>query len=72
VTADQVSWWYRTLASEDRAARLTRAGMVRGREDIMVAGVMILNTVMERLRIDECLVSEADILDGMVAVLLEE
>src|SRR5664280_394179 len=72
VTAAQVSWWYRTLASEDRAARLARAGMVRGREDIMVGGVLILKTVMERLEIAECLVSEADILDGMVAVLLEE
>jgi exopolyphosphatase/guanosine-5'-triphosphate,3'-diphosphate pyrophosphatase len=72
VTAAQVSWWYRTLASEDRAARLARAGMVRGREDIMVGGVLILKTVMERLEIEECLVSEADILDGMVAVLLEE
>lgn len=72
VTAAQVSWWYRTLASEDRAARLARPGMVRGREDIMVGGVLILKTVMKRLEIEECLVSEADILDGMVAVLLEE
>ena len=72
LTADQVSWWYRTLASENRAARLARAGMVRGREDIIVGGAMILNIVMKRFKIDECLVSEADILDGMVAVLLEE
>jgi hypothetical protein len=31
---------------------------------------MILNLVMERLKLDECLVSEADILDGLAASLL--
>jgi hypothetical protein len=32
-----------------------------------VGGVMILAAVMTRLGFDDCLVSEADILDGMVA-----
>lgn len=71
LTGDQVSFWYRTLASEDRAARLARTGMVKGREDIIVGGAMILNGVMERLKIEECLVSEADILDGLAASLLD-
>jgi exopolyphosphatase/guanosine-5'-triphosphate,3'-diphosphate pyrophosphatase len=70
LTGDQVSSWYRTLAAEDRAARLARTGMVKGREDIIVAGAMILNLVMERLKLEECLVSEADILDGLAASLL--
>jgi exopolyphosphatase/guanosine-5'-triphosphate,3'-diphosphate pyrophosphatase len=70
LTRDQVSSWYRTLAAEDRAARLARTGMVKGREDIIVAGAMILNLVMERLKLEECLVSEADILDGLAASLL--
>lgn len=59
--------WYRALASEVRAARLDRAGMAPGREDVIVGGVMILAAVMTRLGFDDCLVSEADILDGMVA-----
>ncbi len=67
LTVADVMNWYRTLASEDRAARLDRAGMVPGREDVIVAGAMILATVMTRLEFGECLVSEADILDGLVA-----
>jgi exopolyphosphatase / guanosine-5'-triphosphate,3'-diphosphate pyrophosphatase len=67
LSATDVMDWYRTLASEDRLARLDRAGMVAGREDVIVAGAMILAAVMTRLEFDECLVSEADILDGLVA-----
>jgi exopolyphosphatase/guanosine-5'-triphosphate,3'-diphosphate pyrophosphatase len=70
LAAGDVNDWYRTLASEVRAARLDRAGMVRGREDVIVGGALILDAVMEFLGFDECLVSEADILDGMVAGLL--
>jgi exopolyphosphatase/guanosine-5'-triphosphate,3'-diphosphate pyrophosphatase len=70
LAAGDVNDWYRTLASEVRAARLDRAGMVRGREDVIVGGALILDAVMELLGFDECLVSEADILDGMVAGLL--
>ena len=67
LTVADVMDWYRTLASEDRSARLDRAGMVPGREDVIVAGAMILAAVMTRLEFGECLVSEADILDGLVA-----
>jgi exopolyphosphatase/guanosine-5'-triphosphate,3'-diphosphate pyrophosphatase len=70
LTADQVAAWYRTLAGEVRQARLDRAGMAAGREDVIVGGALILHTVMQRFGFDECLVSEADILDGMVAGLL--
>jgi exopolyphosphatase/guanosine-5'-triphosphate,3'-diphosphate pyrophosphatase len=70
LTASDVYDWYRTLASEIRSARLDRAGMVPGREDVIVGGAMILTAVMTRFGFDECLVSEADILDGMVASLL--
>lgn len=72
LTADEISWWYQTLAAEGQSDRMARTGMVEGRQDIIVGGAMILNAVMERTGIDECLVSEADILDGMVAVLLSE
>ncbi len=70
LSATEVYDWYRTLAQEVRAARLDRAGMVPGREDVIVGGAMILSAVMTRFGFDECLVSEADILDGMVASLL--
>jgi len=70
LTAEQVDRWYRTLAAEDRAGRLSRPGMVPGREDVIVGGAMILSLVMRRLGLEECLVSEGDILDGLVASLL--
>ncbi len=70
LTATDVHDWYRALASEVTAARLDRAGMVSGREDVIVGGALILATVMTRLGFAECLVSEADILDGMAASLL--
>ncbi len=71
LTIDEVQLWYRTLATEVRQARLDRAGMMPGREDVIVGGAMILYQVMDRFGFTECLVSEADILDGMVAGLLE-
>ncbi len=70
LSAEAVEHWYRMLAAEDHRARLARVGMVRGREDVIVAGTMILTVVMKRFGFDRCLVSEADILDGMVAALL--
>ncbi len=70
LSSDEAEHWYRTLASEDRRARLGRVGMVSGREDVIVAGALILAAVMRRFGFDRCLVSEADILDGMVAELL--
>ncbi len=70
LTSADADHWYHVLAAEDRRARLDRAGMVPGREDVIVAGALILHSVMRRLGCSECLVSEADILDGMVAALL--
>jgi len=37
---------------------------------VIVGGALILVAVMTRFGFDECLVSEADILDGMAAGLL--
>ena len=66
----QVAHWCETLAAEDRRARLARPGMVEGRADVIVGGVLILDAVMDRFGRDECLVSEDDILDGLAASLL--
>jgi len=63
----QVHQWLEQLAREDRARRLARPGMARGREDVIVGGVMILDVVMDVFDRERCLVSEDDILDGLAA-----
>jgi len=66
----QVAEWCETLAAEDRHARLARPGMVEGRADVIVGGVLILDAVMDAFDREQCLVSEDDILDGLAASLL--
>lgn len=62
--------WRDLLANETPEQRLGHPGMVRGREDVLVAGLYILDAVMERFEVDELLSSENDILDGITAGLL--
>lgn len=64
-----VGRWVDILAKEPAAARARRPGMVPGREDVIVGGAMVLRAVMRRFGFARCLVSEADILDGLVASL---
>jgi exopolyphosphatase/guanosine-5'-triphosphate,3'-diphosphate pyrophosphatase len=64
-----VARWLHILAAEPSAARLARPGMVEGRADVIVAGVLILDAVMTAFDRDKCLVSEDDILDGLAASL---
>ena len=66
-SADAVADWLRRLAGEPAGSRLDRPGMVPGREDVIVGGALVLDAVMTRFDFAECLVSEADILDGLVA-----
>ena len=61
--------WLRRLAGEDSRSRLARPGMVPGRADVIVGGVLILDAVMAAFDRASCLVSEDDILDGLVASL---
>ena len=58
---------FRTLATETRAERLGNPGMEEDRADVIVGGLAILVKVMRQMGFDECLVSESDILDGLVA-----
>jgi exopolyphosphatase / guanosine-5'-triphosphate,3'-diphosphate pyrophosphatase len=66
---DAVARWAVTLAGERATDRARRPGMVPGREDVIVGGVLVLDAVMERFGFDRCLVSERDILDGLAASL---
>jgi exopolyphosphatase/guanosine-5'-triphosphate,3'-diphosphate pyrophosphatase len=56
---------FRTLATEPRRDRIFNPGLEEGRADVIVAGCVILVTIMRHFGFDECLVSEADILDGL-------
>jgi exopolyphosphatase/guanosine-5'-triphosphate,3'-diphosphate pyrophosphatase len=54
------------------AERRDLPAMPAGREDVIVAGVEILLAVMEGFGFNEVLVSEADILDGLVLTMRNE
>jgi exopolyphosphatase/guanosine-5'-triphosphate,3'-diphosphate pyrophosphatase len=62
---------FRTLATEPLDQRVHNPGLEEARADVIVGGAAILVTVMRHFDFDECLVSEADILDGLVLSLLE-
>jgi exopolyphosphatase/guanosine-5'-triphosphate,3'-diphosphate pyrophosphatase len=66
---EQVERWLARLSGEDRQARLGRPGMVEGRADVIVGGVVVLAAVMAGFERSSCLVSEDDILDGLAASL---
>jgi exopolyphosphatase/guanosine-5'-triphosphate,3'-diphosphate pyrophosphatase len=57
---------FRTLATERRSDRIHNPGLEEARADVIVGGALILVTIMRTWGIGECLVSEADILDGLV------
>ena len=56
---------FRTLATEPRADRIHNPGLEEARADVIVGGAAILVTIMRHFDFDSCLVSEADILDGL-------
>lgn len=58
---------FRTLATESLEDRLWNPGLEAERADVIVGGCCALVAIMRFFDFDECLVSEADILDGLVA-----
>ena len=58
---------FRTLATETREQRLENPGMEEARADVIVGGCCVLVKLMRHYGLDTCLVSEADILDGLAA-----
>jgi exopolyphosphatase/guanosine-5'-triphosphate,3'-diphosphate pyrophosphatase len=65
LTASKIAEIRRTLETMSSERRKALPAMPKGREDVIVAGVVILQRVMHRFGFDECLVSESDILDGV-------
>ena len=63
---DAVEDVFRTLATETRAQRVHNPGLEEARADVVVGGIVVLVAIMRHLGFDECLVSESDILDGLV------
>ncbi|HYA67910.1 MAG TPA: hypothetical protein VED63_04165, partial [Acidimicrobiales bacterium] len=61
--------WLSVLAAEESARRLARSEVMRGRQDVIVGGALILSCVMSVFSKQSCLVSEDDILDGLAASL---
>ncbi len=57
---------FRTLATEPRADRISNPGLEEARADVIVGGLCVLVTIFRQLGFEECLVSEADILDGLI------
>jgi exopolyphosphatase/guanosine-5'-triphosphate,3'-diphosphate pyrophosphatase len=57
---------FRTLATEPAEARRHNPGLEPGRVDVIVGGAAVLVCVMRHFGFGEMLVSEADILDGLI------
>jgi exopolyphosphatase / guanosine-5'-triphosphate,3'-diphosphate pyrophosphatase len=57
---------FRTLATEPLADRVFNPGLPRDRADIIVGGCCLLVAVMRRLQIPELIVSQHNLLDGIV------
>ena len=57
---------FRTLATESLAERVHNPGLEAARADVIVGGLCVLVSVFRCLDLRECLVSESDILDGLV------
>jgi len=60
---------FRTLATERRSLRIHNPGLEEARADVIVGGAVVVVGIMRYFDLDDCLVSEADILDGLVATL---
>lgn len=60
---------FRTLALEPIAARRHNPGLEAGRVDVIVGGALVLVSILRYFDFNEVLVSESDILDGLVCSL---
>jgi exopolyphosphatase/guanosine-5'-triphosphate,3'-diphosphate pyrophosphatase len=70
LTRLHVEEMYARLAALPAARRYMLPGVEEGRGDVIVGGAIVLSEVMARFGFEECLTSEADILDGLAASML--
>ena len=66
LTREAIEDVYRTLVTEAREDRRHNPGLEEGRLDTIVGGMCILTRIVRYFDADEVLVSESDILDGLV------
>ena len=66
LTRQAVEDVFRTLATEPLVDRVFNPGLPRDRADIIVGGCCLLVAVMRRLQIPELIVSQHNLLDGIV------
>jgi len=71
LTKDAAEEVFRTLATESVADRRHNPGLDPARADIIVGGCCVLIGIFRYFGFTECLVSEADILDGLILSQLE-
>jgi exopolyphosphatase/guanosine-5'-triphosphate,3'-diphosphate pyrophosphatase len=60
---------FRTLATEPLSDRIFNPGLPRDRADIIVGGCSVLVAVMRRLQISEIVISQYNLLDGLISEL---
>ncbi len=66
LSRDAVQKWCDVLGSERVGERAQRVAIPEGRQDVIFGGALVLRECMGRFGFAECIVSEADILDGLV------
>jgi exopolyphosphatase/guanosine-5'-triphosphate,3'-diphosphate pyrophosphatase len=70
ITLDQIQEWCDRLAALSADDRRHLVGMVPGRHDVILGGALVLAAVATRSHCPEVVVSEKDILDGIVLSIL--
>ncbi len=63
---------YRTVVTESLEDRLHNPGLEPDRGEVIVGGMCILVRVLRYFGFEECLVSESDILDGLVRTMIDD
>jgi len=71
VEAPDIATTAEKLAAMTVAERAALPVMARGREDVIAAGALLLDELVQRLRIRRVIASETDILDGVLLGLAE-
>ena len=69
LSRDAVEDVFRTLATEPLRDRVFNPGLPRDRADIIVGGCCVLVAIMRRLQISEIVVSQYNLLDGLISEL---